>query len=159
MGAFEVVRSTTIGADARVVHALVNDLHLWTAWSPWEDIDPGMERVHTGSPYGVGACYAWHGNRKAGAGSMQITSSQPERIELVLRFLKPFSTTNEVWFELLSVAGSTVVTWRMRGATSGLMSWLSPVIPMDRLVGRDFERGLAKLKKVAEGDPSPTGSP
>jgi hypothetical protein len=150
MGAFEVVRTTTIAAESTVVHALVNDFHQWPLWSPWEDVDPDMERVHTGSPRGVGACYAWHGNRKAGAGSMQITFSKPERIELVLRFLKPFSATNEVWFELLPVAGSTVVTWRMRGTTSGLMSWLSPVIPMDRLVGRDFERGLARLKRTAE---------
>jgi hypothetical protein len=150
MGAFEVVRTTTIGVESTAVHALVNDLRLWNLWSPWEDVDPYMERIHTGAQRGVGACYAWVGNRKAGAGSMQITSSEPERIELVLRFLKPFSATNEVWFELLPVAGSTVVTWRMRGTTSGLMSWLGPVIPMDRLVGRDFERGLARLKRVAE---------
>jgi hypothetical protein len=151
MRAFEVVRSITVGADVSLVHALVNDFHLWRVWSPWEDVDPDMERVHTGSLAGVGACYAWVGNRKAGAGSMQITSSTPERIELVLRFLRPFSAANEVWFELVPLAGSTVVTWRMRGSTSGLLSWLGPVIPMDRLVGRDFEKGLARLKDVAEG--------
>lgn len=150
MGAFEVVRTTSIGVDAVVVHAFINDFHHWPLWSPWEDTDPDMERIHTGAPSGVGACYAWSGNRKAGAGSMQITSSTPEQIELVLHFLKPFSSTNEVWFELVRVADSTVVTWRMRGATKGLMSFLRPIIPMDRLVGRDFERGLARLKKTAE---------
>jgi hypothetical protein len=154
MKAFEIVRTTSIGADSRVVHGLLNDFHQWSLWSPWEDVDPDMERVHTGAPRGVGACYAWHGNRKAGAGSMQITLSKPERIELVLHFLKPMTSTNEVWFELLPLAGSTVVTWRMRGSATGLMSWLSPLIPMDRLVGRDFERGLARLKKVAEETPA-----
>ena len=68
MGAFEVVRTTSIGVDAVVVHAFINDFHHWPLWSPWEDIDPGMERIHTGAPSGVGACYAWSGNRKAGQG-------------------------------------------------------------------------------------------
>lgn len=151
MGAFEVVRTVAVAVRPERVHALVNDFHAWRSWSPWEDIDPEMERVFTGASAGVGACYAWSGNRKAGAGSMQITASSPERVELVLRFLKPFAAVNEVWFELVPVVDSTVVTWRMRGRTSGLMAFLGPVIAMDRLVGRDFEKGLARLKDAAEG--------
>lgn len=150
MGDFEVVRSITVNAQQARVHALVDDFHAWRGWSPWEGIDPLMERTYSGPDHGPGAFYSWSGNRKAGAGSMQITSSSPDRVELVLSFLKPFKATNEVWFELVPVADATVVTWRMRGRTNGLMTVLSPVIPMDRLVGRDFEKGLDQLKTLAE---------
>lgn len=150
MGQFEVVRSTTVAADSARVHALINDLRAWRAWSPWERADPRTERVYAGSDAGVGACYAWTGGRKVGAGSMQITSSTLRQVELVLRFLKPFPGTHEVWFELLPIADSTVVTWRLRGRTTGLTALLGPVLSRERLLGRDFDRGLARLKAAAE---------
>ena len=94
MGSFEVTRSTTIHADPARVHALINDFHEWTTWSPWEDVDPNLSRTYTGPAQGVGAHYAWRGNRKAGEGSMEITGSAPDRIEIELAFLKPMRNTN-----------------------------------------------------------------
>jgi hypothetical protein len=93
---FEVVRSTTIAASPERVHGLIDDFHAWRAWSPWEDVDPSLERNYYGADSGVGAKYAWEGNRKAGKGSMEIVSSTPERIDLRLVFEKPWKATNQV---------------------------------------------------------------
>lgn len=153
MGAFEVSRSQTIQADPARVHALINDFHRWPEWSPWEGVDPGMERTYAGSETGVGSHYAWSGNRKAGSGSMEITGSTPERIDLDLEFLKPFKATNELRFTLTPQGGGTRVDWHMSGTNAGLAGVVTKVFKMDRLVGKDFEKGLARLKAVAEAGP------
>jgi hypothetical protein len=150
MSTFEVVRSTTVSADAARVHALIDDFREWTKWSPWEDVDPDLQRTYTGPATGAGARYAWSGNRKAGQGSMEITSSTPERIGIRLAFLKPWKATNDVAFELAPTGGGTEVTWRMTGENKGMAAVFSKVFSMDKLVGRDFEKGLARLKATAE---------
>ena len=94
MADFEVVRSTTIGAPPERVHGLIDDLRAWRAWSPWEDVDPALRREYSGPESGVGARYAWEGNRKAGKGSMEILESTPERVQLGLTFEKPWKATN-----------------------------------------------------------------
>jgi hypothetical protein len=156
MGDFEVVRGTTIAADRDRVHGLIDDFHVWREWSPWEDVDPNLKRDYSGSDSGAGARYAWEGNRKAGKGSMEILSAEPERIELRLVFEKPWSATNQVVFELRpSGDTATDVTWRMTGRTTGFAALFSRVVSMDRLVGKDFERGLARLKAAAESGATP----
>ena len=150
MGAYEVVRSTTIQAEPGRIHPLINDFHEWPQWSPWEDIDPDLQRTYTGPASGVGAHYAWQGNRRAGEGSMEITGSTPEQINLDLAFMKPFESKNKVTFELRPAGSATEVTWRMKGETKGLWAIASKVFPMDRMVGKDFEKGLTRLKAVAE---------
>jgi hypothetical protein len=149
MGHYEVTRSVTIAADAARVHALINDFHAWPAWSPWEDIDPSLHRIYSGSASGVGAHYAWEGNRKAGQGSMEITGSAPGRIDIALSFLKPFKSDSRIDFSLVPAGGGTTVTWRMSGEQKGLMAVVGKVMPMDRMVGKDFEKGLARLKAAA----------
>jgi uncharacterized protein YndB with AHSA1/START domain len=151
MGDFEVVRSTRIAAAPERVHDLIDDFHAWRAWSPWEDVDPDLQRDYSGARSGAGARYAWEGNRKAGKGSMEIVSSVPERIDVRLVFEKPWKATNQVAFELTPSGGaSTDVTWRMTGTTKGVTALVSKLIPMDRLVGKDFEKGLARMKAAAE---------
>lgn len=150
MSDFEVVRSTTVDADPARVHSLVDDFHQWPQWSPWEGVDPDLQRSYTGPDSGVGAHYAWVGNRKAGAGSMEITASSPGAILIDLDFLKPFENHNKVTFELTAHGTGTDVTWRMTGTTKGLWSLVSQVFPMDKVVGKDFEKGLARLKQAAE---------
>src|SRR5918992_5891418 len=100
MGDFEVVRETTIAAPRERVHGLIDDFRAWRSWSPWEEVDPNLKRDYSGAESGVGARYAWEGNRKAGKGSMEIVSSTAERIELRLVFEKPWKATNGVVFEL-----------------------------------------------------------
>ena len=151
MGDFEVVRSTTIAADPARVHALIDDFHQWRRWSPWEDVDPDLRREYSGPESGPGARYAWEGNRKAGKGEMEILASQPERVDVRLTFEKPWKATNNVAFELSSAGETTGVTWRMTGRTTGVAGLFSRFVSMDKLVGGDFERGLARMKAAAEG--------
>lgn len=150
MSTFEIVRTATIGADPARVHGLIDDFRAWAAWSPWEEIDPQMQRVYSGADSGVGAHYAWLGNRKAGQGSMEITSSTPECVEIALEFLKPWKASNQIVFELTPTTVGTEVAWRMTGEQKGLSGLFMRLYNMDRLVGGDFERGLARLKTVAE---------
>lgn len=152
MADFEVTRSRTIAAPRERVHALIDDFREWRRWSPWEDVDPELRRDYSGADSGVGARYAWEGNRKAGKGNMEIVSSTAERVDVRLVFEKPWKATNQVAFDLQPVAEeATEVTWRMTGTNRGFAAIFSKVVPMDRLVGKDFEKGLARLKATAEG--------
>ncbi|MEZ5097906.1 MAG: SRPBCC family protein [Nocardioides sp.] len=150
MGAFTVVRRARIAADPARVHALIDDFHAWRQWSPWEDVDPAMQREYSGPDAGEGAGYAWQGNRKAGSGSMEITSSRADRITIDLRFTRPFRADNDLVFELVPAGEGTDVTWRMSGEQTGVWALLGKLMPMDRLVGKDFEKGLSRLASAAE---------
>ncbi len=149
MAAFEMSRSTTIAAPPDRIHPLLDDFRNWQQWSPWEGLDPDLQRTFTGPERGVGAHYAWSGNRKAGQGTMEIIESTPHAVAVDLRFLKPFEATNVTRFDLTPAGAGTAVVWTMtgeRGAVMGLMGKLY----FDRAVGKDFDRGLAQLKAVAE---------
>lgn len=150
---YEVVRRARIAADPARVRDLIDDLTAWRSWSPWEGLDDDLRRTYSRPAKGVGATYAWSGNRRAGQGSMEIVSSGPEEVVLTLRFLKPFPSTSRVTFELQPTGpggGETEVVWRMNGRSTGLSGLLGRLVPMDRLVGKDFERGLARLTAAAE---------
>ncbi len=147
---FTIMRSTSIAANAEVIHGLVDDFHRWSSWSPWEDLDPAMQRSYSGPERGVGARYAWKGNRKVGEGSMEITGLAPDAVDIELRFLRPWNATNQVRLQLTPTTTGTDVTWTMRGEHVGLMGLLSRVMPLDKMVGKDFEKGLTRLKAVAE---------
>jgi hypothetical protein len=148
--AYTVERTATTSASLDRVHGLVADFHEWRSWSPWEDIDPGMTRSYDGADSGVGARYAWSGNRKAGAGSMEITGDEPQRIDVDLRFTRPFPSQSRMEMHITPNGDSTVITWRLLGEAAGLARLFSMVRSMDSLVGPDFERGLQRLTRVAE---------
>lgn len=148
---YTVTRTTTVDAPPHRVRALVHDFHAWPQWSPWEDLDPEMRRTFTGPDAGVGAAYAWEGNRKAGKGSMTVTGDEPERVDIDLRFEKPFPAHNRIEL-LMTPLGeqSTAVEWRMHGELSGVMRVFSLIRSMDSMIGPDFDKGLARLKRAAE---------
>ena len=148
MPSFESSRSTLVAAPPAVVHALVTDFRAWPKWSPWEDLDADLHREYSGAEAGVGARYRWEG-KKAGVGSMVITQSSVERIDLDLDFEKPIKANNKVVFRLDSQGDATQVTWTMSGNRGVLLAVLGKLF-FDGMVGKDFEKGLAKLKRVAE---------
>jgi hypothetical protein len=152
MAGYSVERSETIDAPTQHVHGLVNDFHRWTRWSPWEDVDPDLERTFTGPDQGVGAQYSWSGNRKAGAGRMEIVGSSPTAIDVTLDFVKPFkSLGNQVHFSFVPEGERTRVLWRIGGQYSGLMSVMGRFMNMEKMIGPDLEKGLRRLKSTAEG--------
>ena len=150
MGSYTITRSIDIEADPAVCHALVDDFHEWTKWSPWEDVDPDLQRTYSGADRGVGARYAWSGNRKAGRGSMEVVGASPERIDVHLSFEKPWKAENPVVFHIVPAGTGTRVTWTMSGENTGAAAVFAKVFSMDKLLGRDFEKGLSRLKGVAE---------
>jgi hypothetical protein len=156
--AFKVERSAHILAPAAVVFAHVNDLRQWGAWSPWEKLDPGMARDFAGPASGPGASYHWKSaNDNVGEGSMTIVASRPaERIAIKLEFMAPFKATNDTVFSFQPAGGATHVTWAMSGHNNFVGKLMQTVLNMDKMVGGDFEKGLAALKSVSEAQaPAP----
>lgn len=150
MSTYTVTRSIETSATPAQVHAFVDDFRRWSVWSPWEDIDPTMQRTYTGAESGVGAHYEWAGDGKVGAGEMTIESSTPQAIGIRLAFTKPFAAVCPTRFEFAPVGTGTKVTWTMQGENRGIMVLLAPLLRIQKAVGKDFDRGLAKLKAAVE---------
>ena len=147
---FHLERSTVIAAAPEVVFAQVNDFRKWAAWSPWEQLDPQMQKTYEGTT-GSGSSYAWKGNDKAGEGRMTIEQSDKNaRIITNLQFIKPFPATNTATFTFTPEGQGTRVTWAMDGTNNFVSKAFQLFMNMDKMVGGDFEKGLAAMKAIAE---------
>jgi uncharacterized protein YndB with AHSA1/START domain len=151
-GTYRVVRSATINAPPAAVFGMINDFHKWEAWSPWGKMDPAMKVAYSGAPLGTGALYEWSGNRDVGKGRMSISESRPdEHIRIKLEFIEPFPSEADNEFALTPAGGSTKVDWSMSGNHNFLSKAMCLVTGgMDKMIGPDFEKGLAQLKIAAE---------
>jgi uncharacterized protein YndB with AHSA1/START domain len=149
MAGFSMSRATTVDAPPERVHALLDDFREWQRWSPWEGLDPDLRRTFTGAEKGVGSHYAWAGNKKAGEGTMEMTSVTPSEVVVDLTFLKPFKAQNVTRFDLVPLGSGTRVTWTMTGRRNPVMSLMGQLF-FDKAIGADFEKGLAALKAEAE---------
>lgn len=149
---FRIVRSAAFSAPPAAAFALVNDFHRWDGWSPWAKLDPAMKATFDGPASGAGAKYAWSGNGKVGEGRMTILESrEPELVKIKLEFLKPFAATNIAEFAFVPEGRGTRVTWAMAGRNDSFVKKAFCLfMNMDRMVGRDFEKGLAAMKALAE---------
>jgi len=148
---FRVQRAASIKAPPEKVFALLNDFQRWEAWSPWEKKDPAMKRTFSVVTSGKGAQYAWEGNKDVGQGRMEIAESvAPSKVAIELDFVKPFEAHNTVEFTLEPKGEATNVTWAMQGDTPYLAKIVHVFLNMDKMVGKDFEAGLANLKTLAE---------
>jgi hypothetical protein len=148
---FRVTRSATMSAPPSDVFAQVNDFHKWQAWSPWAKLDPAMKLTYDGAPAGTGAIYAWAGNSKVGEGRMTMTESHPsELITIKLEFMKPFKATHTAEFTFKPQGNQTVATWSMLGRKNFILKAFGLFMSMDKMVGGDFEKGLANMKSLVE---------
>ena len=151
---FRVQRSVAVKAPAEKIFPLINNFHQWANWSPWEHRDPAMKRTFSGSESGKGAVYAWDGNKNVGSGRMEILdASSPSKIVIKLDFFKPFEGHNTAEFSMLpqSEAGpATTINWVMHGPAPFMHRIMQVFMNFDRMIGKDFEAGLAKLKSLAE---------
>jgi uncharacterized protein YndB with AHSA1/START domain len=147
MPAFAQTHETTIAAPPERVHALIADFREWQKWSPWEGLDPDLEREYDG--HGVGQRYHWSGNKKAGEGEMRMTGLAPERIDIDLEFVKPFKAQNKIDFVITPEGEGTRVAWSMSGRRNVVLAAAGKLF-FDKAIGEDFERGLASLKAEAE---------
>ncbi len=150
---FRVTRSATIAAAPAIVFAHVNDLHKWQAWSPWAKMDPNAKNTFEGPAAGNGAIFRWAGNNKVGEGSMTIMESRPaELVQIKLEFLKPFKGTNTAEFTFQAEGQQTRVTWSMFGKSNFLNKAFVLIMNCDKMIGGQFEKGLADLKAIAEAE-------
>ena len=148
---FRVERSASIKAPPEKIYALINDFHQFGAWSPWEQLDPQMKRSYSGAASGKGAVYAWQGNKEVGAGRMEIMDAvAPSKVLIKLDFLQPFEAHNTTEYTLRTQGDATTVTWAMHGPSPYIAKVMGIFASMDSMVGKDFEKGLAKLKAEAE---------
>ena len=151
---FRVTRQGAIGAPPSAVFPQVNDFHNWEAWSPWAKLDPAASNSFEGPTAGTGATFRWAGNKEVGEGNMTITESRPnDLIRLRLEFLKPFAATNTTEFAFQPEGGQTVVTWSMFGKNSFMSKAVGLFMDCEKMVGGQFEQGLANMKSVVEAKP------
>ena len=147
---FHVERSVNIKASPDRIFAFINDFHQWNDWTPYNK-DPGMKKTFSENASGKGATYAWEGNKDVGKGDIAITeSSPPARIAFDLHMIEPFEGRNHVVFALNAAGDSTNVTWSLDDTQAYFVRLMGVFVNMDKMIGKDFETGLARLKSVAE---------
>jgi len=147
---FRVERLTQVSAPPEKILSFINDFHQWSVWSPYEKLDPAMKRTYEGQQAGKGAVYEWNGNSKAGQGRMEIVEAAATATVIQLDFVKPFKAHNIARFTAQPRGDGTVLSWSMEGPASFMYKLFGLFINMDRLIGNDFESGLASLKTAAE---------
>ncbi len=149
---FKITRSIVINAKPEAVFSHINNLHQWEVWSPWAKLDPNSKGQYSGATEGVGSSFAWSGNDKVGVGAMTIIESKPsELVKLRLDFQKPMQATNTAEFNLTPQGDSTLVTWEMYGSSNFIGKAMGLLGVCEKIVGGQFETGLASLKQVVEG--------
>jgi uncharacterized protein YndB with AHSA1/START domain len=148
---FSVERTINVTAPPEKIFPLIDDFHQWGSWSPYENKDPAMQRSYSGAASGKGAVYGWDGNNNVGSGRMEILdTSAPARIVIKLDFFKPFEGHNTAEFTMLPQGDGTRVNWLMHGPASFISKLMQVFMNLDNMIGKDFEIGLANLKRLAE---------
>lgn len=148
---FRVARRVSISAAPEKVYPLLNDIRAQNTWSPWDKKDPAMKRSYSGAATGVGAVYEWDGNKEIGAGRLEIVESvAPRKVVMKLDFTRPMEGHNVAAFTLEPQGAATEVTWSIEGPMPYVSKLFSLFCDMDKMIGKEFEAGLADLKALAE---------
>jgi len=153
---YRVERRLEIAAPTDVVFASLNDLHRFEGvlvlfGEPWDSLDPNMQKSFGGSAVGVGQTYAWDSKKDAGKGRMTIEESAPSQsVRIKLEFEKPMKSTSISSFTLAGTSTGTAVTWTMEGKHNFVGKAMSVFMNMDKMLGGDIEKGLARLKTASE---------
>ncbi|MDC8756804.1 SRPBCC family protein [Janthinobacterium fluminis] len=148
---YKLQREVTIKAPPEKVMALINDLHNWALWAPWEGDDSQLSRTFIGAELGKGAAYLWQDKEERSSGRIEITDSfHPSRVFVDFDFLQPEQIHSSAEFTLVSFGNSTKVVWQMRGPTSFWTKLKGLFGRREHPLGGSFESGLARMKAVAE---------
>lgn len=152
-GEFRYERSAVIHAPPDALFPLVNDFHNWNGWSPWDKLDPNLKRTFEGPAQGVGAMYGWTGNDDVGEGRMTITDAKAnESVKIKLEFIRPFAAVNDTEFSFKPEGAGTKVSWAMSGKNNFMSKAFGLFVDMDKMIGSDFDKGLAQMKQLAEAE-------
>ena len=151
---YSVVRKETIAAPPSAVHAFVGHLEKWPEWMPWEQEDPSIITSLSDQTTGVGAKQSWT-SAKAGDGEVEFTECDENTgIAYDMAFImKGKRAPSKASIRYAPDGDSTEVTWSMEG---DLASMMPPVLSglmrpmMASMIGKNFAKGLAYLKKKVE---------
>jgi uncharacterized protein YndB with AHSA1/START domain len=146
---FSVTRSVLVNAPPARAYALVVDPREWKKWSVWNRRDPAMQITYSGPSAGVGAAWAWK-SRSEGDGRMVFAAADPDRRVAYELYFPDFGTTSGGELRFEPEGNATRVSWTMNGdmGSNPLFRWFA--LFADRMVGKDFDAGLANLKTLAE---------
>ena len=147
---FRVERTASIKAPPAKLHGLINDMKVFNTWNPYNLKDPNIKGEYQGPQAGPGAAYHFTGNKDVGKGSIAIVDTSPSKVTMKLDMLEPFEGHNVVEFIIAPKGDATEVTWAMHGPSPYIGKLMGLVFNMDKMIGRDFEAGLANLKAKAE---------
>lgn len=148
---FRFQRSITIAASPDKIHPLINDMRRFNTWNPYNKKDPAMKTTYRGPQAGPGAAYDFDGDGNVGKGTIQIIEpSGPSTVSMRLDMTAPMNASNLIDFTLHPHASGTQVTWAMHGPSPFVTKVMHTLFNMDKMIGRDFDAGLADLKTLAE---------
>jgi hypothetical protein len=148
-----VERHGDIAGSTEIVFARLNNLHQFSAWSPWAKLDPAMKSELAGPESGVGSKYHWMGNDDVGEGTMEIIEVRPNIVIERLEFIRPFASKAEVTFSVVAKDNATsTVTWAMDSENNFLSKMAGLFMNMDEMIGKDFAEGIANLGKLTAAD-------
>jgi len=146
-------RSVTIAAPADAVYEHVASLGAMDKWSPWNDLDPNVKKSIEGTDGAVGAVAKWEGNDDIGKGEQRLDTLVPGKlVRTHLTFLEPWQQECGAGIDLAQAGDSTKVTWFMVGENNFMGKVMGVFMDMDAMIGKDFEKGLGRLKSIAEED-------
>ncbi len=147
---FAYARTVHIAATPQHLFGMINDLRQMNTWNPYALREKGGKAEYSGPAAGPGACFDFAGP-KSGSGHVEILeSAPPSSVVMRLAMVKPFKADHRVDFTIAPAASGADVTWAMSGKQPLLGKVMMLFIDCDRMVGRDFEEGLANMKKIAE---------
>jgi len=143
-----VQRSIVVNAAPQTVYALVAAPRAWKDWSVWTRRDPTMQIEYSGPESGSGAIWAWR-SKSEGDGRMTFTDTTAPSVLGYELYFPDFQSTSKGDFHFDAQGPATRVTWTIHMMfPSPLMRWMGLFV--DKMVGKDFDSGLANLKAVAE---------
>jgi Polyketide cyclase / dehydrase and lipid transport len=146
---FSLARSITINATPAQIHPWINNLKQMNQWNPWAGQDAKSKISYEGPESGPGAIYTWAGG-KMGEGRFEIKDVNALAITARLLMIKPMAADNTVVYTLQPDAAATKVTWTMSGENRFIHKLMHTVMNMDKMVGKEFDKGLAGLKSKVE---------
>ncbi|MDX1652299.1 MAG: GyrI-like domain-containing protein [Brumimicrobium sp.] len=150
---YKVERSVKVNIEKNRAHEYLRDFSRFEEWSPWKELDSAAVITMEGELGEVGSTYIWSGNEDIGSGSMTITEIKPDTIKILLKFVEPFESESMTYYALSGTNGSTEITWAMEGEMPYPWNIMTLFISMEEQVGKDFEKGLNKLKAKLESLP------
>ena len=149
---YHVERSAVIKAQPTVVYAQVADLKAWKNWGVWFARDPQMQAVYSENTGGIGGWSAWKSKSQGNGKATLTTLTAPTYAAYSLQF-EGMGFASQGSFTLTPVADGIRVVWVDAGdlGLNPLSRWFG--LFLDRMIGPDFEAGLAKLKALCEKSP------